>query len=140
MLVTVWTSLVSAVFFALALKLLHLFHFISWKPVGFANRWGMEDSSAAGKWVLLICLLFVIAFIMYLIMQFVTSVPAVFTSFVIGLLLAMVTEWVIFDYPAEAASFKKLSIPFIVIVIIALRFIFETAAFHRREKLVRQSK
>lgn len=134
--ITAWTSLVSAVFFAVMLKLLQLFHLIKWKPIGFAKRWGLEVGTV-GKWVLLIVALFVMALVLYLIMQYVTRVPAVFTSFVIGLALAIVTEWIIFDYPAEYESFKKLSIPFMVMVIITLRFIFETAAYTRREKLLR---
>ncbi|MEK4229913.1 hypothetical protein [Solibacillus sp. FSL H8-0538] len=138
--VSLMTSLVSAVFFAITLKLLHLFHLIKWKPVGYAKKWEMEGVGTFGKWLLLIVALFVVAMLFYVVMQFVTRVPAIFTSFVIGLALAIVAEWVIFDYPAELTSFKKLSIPFIVMVIITLRFIFETASFGRRGSLFRQSK
>jgi hypothetical protein len=135
--ILVVTSIVSAVLFTLALKLLHLFHLINWKPVGFVKQWGMEQLGTFEKWLLLIVILFIFAMLLFLIMQFVTRVPAVFTSFVIGLALAIVAEWIIFDYPLEAMSFKKLSIPFIVTVIITLRFIFETAAFSQRNDVLR---
>lgn len=127
-----WTSIVVAVLFAGTLKLLKLFSFIKWNPVGFVEKWGIEQANGIEKWLVLACLLFLLALILYGIMQFVTRVPALFTSILIGLAMAMTIEWIIFDLSAELDSFKRLSIPFIVMVIIACRFIFETAAFHRR--------
>ena len=82
-------------------------------------------------------LIFIANFILYLLMQYVQNVPPFITSLVIGGLFAIVAEWIIYDLPAEIYSFKKLSIPFIVTVVIAARFIIETASFHYKAQLER---
>lgn len=63
-------------------------------------------------------------------MQYVALVPPFLTSLIIGGVLALIVEWSIYDLPAELSSFKRLSIPFMVTVIMTSRFVFETATFH----------
>lgn len=126
------TSIVSAIWLAVSLKFLHFFKFIDWRPVGFIKKWGVKDAFSA--WLLFIIILFVVAFIIYFITQYSWRVPAFLTSLIIGVALALATEWIIFDLPADKASFKKLSIPFIVLVVITCRFLIETATFHFEAK------
>ncbi len=122
------TSIVSAIWLAVSLKFLHFLKFIDWRPVGFMKKWGIKDAFSA--WLLLIIILFVVSLIIYLLSQYSWRVPAFITSLIIGIALAIMTEWLIYDLPAEKASFKKLSIPFIVVVVITCRFLIETAIFH----------
>lgn len=122
------TSIVSAIWLALSLKFLEYFNFIHWHPVGFTKKWGMKD--AFSSWALFILILFVVALILYLLMQYSWKVPAFLTSLIIGLAIAIVTEWIIYDLPAEGEAFRRLSIPFIVVVVITCRFVIETSIFH----------
>ena len=127
------TAIVSAISLAICLKGLHYFHLIKWNPVGFYKKWGLfEGSSALFQWSTLTLLLFLFAFFLYNIMQFTYSIPAVLTSFLIGLLLTLTIEWFALGLPLQLDSFKKLSIPFIVVVICLLRFLLETANFHMK--------
>lgn len=125
------TSLTASVFLTIALKLLSLFHFIKWSPVGFTKKLNiLESSHWSVRWLFLLIFIFMITFVLYIVMQFIEMVPAFLTSLIIGGILALICEWIIFDLPAELSSFKKLSIPFIVTVVITARFVFETAVFH----------
>lgn len=125
------TSFFASLFLTFMLKLLEYFKLIKWNPVGYAKKLDILENSHAGtKWMVLWLFIFLIAFILYLVMQFVVQVPAFFTSLVIGGMIALVTEWIIFNLPAELSSFKKLSLPFMIVVIILCRFVFETASFH----------
>ncbi|WP_346234472.1 hypothetical protein MKY04_12425 [Lysinibacillus telephonicus] len=125
------TSLCASIFLTFSLKVLSYLHFIKWSPVGYTKRLDiLESSHPLIQWLFLAIVIFLIILILYFIMQFVELVPAFITSIVIGGVLALICEWVIYDLPAELKSFKKLSIPFIVTVIITARFVFETAAYH----------
>jgi len=127
------TSLFASICLTISLKLLSLFHFIKWSPVGYAKRLNiLEGSHWTIKWLFLLIIIFLITLLLYFAMQFVEMVPAFLTSLIIGAILALICEWVIFDLPAELKSFKKLSIPFMVTVVITARFVFETAVFHYR--------
>lgn len=128
------TAIVSAISLAICLKGLHYFHLIEWNPIGFYKKWELfEGSSKLFQWSTLTLLLFVIALLLYIILQFVHIIPAVLTSLLLGLLFTITIEWVALDLPLQLASFKKLSIPFIVVVICLLRFLLETANFHMKE-------
>ncbi|HWK24008.1 MAG TPA: hypothetical protein VNS08_13330 [Ureibacillus sp.] len=127
----IMTSLFASIFLTVSLKILSLFHFIKWSPVGYAKRLNiLESSHWSIKWFFLLIVIFLITLLFYFAMQFVEMVPSFITSLVIGVILALICEWVIFDLPAELSSFKKLSIPFMVTIVMAARFVFDTAAFH----------
>ncbi|MGE7114500.1 hypothetical protein [Lysinibacillus sp. NPDC047702] len=128
------TSLVSALVLALCLKGLHYFHLIKWSPVGFYKKWELfEDSSKLFHWSFLILCLFIIGFLLFILLRYVYIIPAVLSSFLLGLLVTITLEWVVLDLPMHLSSFKKLSIPFMVVVICLLRFLLETANFHQKE-------
>ncbi|RUL56944.1 MULTISPECIES: hypothetical protein [Lysinibacillus] len=127
------TSIFASIFLTISMKVLSLFHFVKWSPVGYTKRLGiLENSHWSIKWLFLLIIVFLITLIFYLIMQYIILVPHFLTSLVIGALLALIIEWFIFELPAELSSFKKLSIPFMVTVIVTARFVFETAAYHYR--------
>lgn len=134
----IFTSLFASLLLALTLKLLSLFHFIKWSPVGYTTRLDiLTESHWTVQWLILIIVIFCIILIFYFIMQFVQMVPPFFSSLIIGAIFALICEWIIFDLPAELSSFKKLSIPFMVTLIITARFVFETAMFHYKAENVR---
>lgn len=89
------------------------------------------------SWIFLAIIILIVTFLLYLVMQYVQNVPPFLTSLVIGVLFSIIIEWIIFNLPAEVSSFKKLSIPFMVMVTITARFVFETAAFHYQAQLER---
>lgn len=123
------------------MKGLHYFHLIKWNPVGFYKKWDLfEGSSKLFQWSTLTLLLFVIALLLYVIMQFAHMIPAVLTSFLIGLFFAITIEWVARDLPLQLDSLKKISIPFLVVVICILRFLLETANFHVRVDAAQKGK
>jgi hypothetical protein len=128
------TSLVNALVLALCLKGLHYFNLIKWHPIGFYKKWGwFEESSKLFHWTFFIFLLFIIGLFVYMTMRYVYVIPAVFSSLLLGLFVTILLEWIALDLPLQLSSFKKLSIPFIVVVVCLLRFLLETANFHQRE-------
>lgn len=128
------TSLVGALVLALCLKGLHYFHLIKWNPIGFYKKWDLfEGSSKLFQWSFFILVLFMIGFLLYITLRYVYIIPAVLSSFLLGLFVSITLEWIVLDLPLQSSSFKKLSIPFIVIVICLLRFLLETANFHQKE-------
>lgn len=131
------TSLFNSLLLLVGLKILQLFHFVSWHPIKFMKNWAIfSDSPPLLRWMLLFVFVFIASLIIYFLLQYSYLIPTAFTSIVVGLAIAFVLEWIIYDLPAEAASFKELSIPFIVVVILSCRFIIETATFAYKEKLV----
>ncbi|MGE7944203.1 hypothetical protein ACQKNB_19185 [Lysinibacillus xylanilyticus] len=128
------TSLVSALFLALCLKALQYLHLIKWNPIGFYKKWELfEGSSKLFQWSFLILVLFIIGFLLFITLRYVYIIPAILSSFLLGLFLTITLEWIALDLPLQLSSFKKLSIPFMVVVICLLRFLLETANFHQRE-------
>ena len=128
------TSLVSALFLALSLKGLQYLHLIKWNPIGFYKKWELfEGSSKLFQWSFLILVLFIIGFLLFITLRYVYIIPAILSSFLLGLFLTITLEWIALDLPLQLSSFKKLSIPFMVVVICLLRFLLETANFHQRE-------
>ncbi|MFJ7731507.1 hypothetical protein ACIQXF_06370 [Lysinibacillus sp. NPDC097231] len=128
------TSIVSALVLALCLKGLRYFHLIKWNPIGFYKKWDIfEGSSKLFQWSFLILVLFIIGFLLFITLRYVYIIPAILSSFLLGLFLTISLEWIVLDLPLQLSSFKKLSIPFMVIVICLLRFLLETANFHQKE-------
>ena len=128
------TSLVSALFLALCLKGFQYLHLIKWNPIGFYKKWELfEGSSKLFQWSFFILVLFIIGFLLFITLRYVYIIPAILSSFLLGLFLTITLEWIALDLPLQLSSFKKLSIPFMVVVICLLRFLLETANFHQRE-------
>ena len=128
------TSIVSALVLALCLKGLRYFHLIKWNPIGFYKKLDIfQGSSKLFQWSFLILVLFIIGFLLFITLRYLYIIPAILSSFLLGLFFTITLEWIVLDLPLHLSSFKKLSIPFMVIVICLLRFLLETANFHQKE-------
>ncbi|MGM9951088.1 MAG: hypothetical protein ACI33P_13235 [Lysinibacillus sp.] len=121
------TSIAGSLFITIMLKMLHLFKWIKWHPTKFLHI--VDDGLT--RWIVLFVILYVASFIFFMIVQYIQKVPAFLTAIILGLAIAFVAEWIIYDLPAEAKSFKRLSIPFIVVVVTTSLFLTETATYHR---------
>lgn len=123
------TSIASSLYLTVMLKMLHFFNWIKWHPTKFLHV--VDDGLT--RWVVLFVILAGASALVYLILMNVRRVPAIVLGIICGLAIAFVAEWIIYDLSAEAKSFKRLSIPFIVIITTAAVFITETAIFHREQ-------
>ena len=123
------TSIASSLYLTVMLKMLHFFNWIKWHPTKFLHV--VDDGLT--RWVVLFVILAGASALVYLILMNVRRVPAIVLGIIFGLAIAFVAEWIIYDLSAEAKSFKRLSIPFIVIITTAAVFITETAIFHREQ-------
>ncbi len=128
-----WTAFFSALFTALSLKFLHLFNFISWSPVGWAKKWMLfESAPIVIQWALLLILLTVVFAIVYFAVSFTTYIPPSVTSLIIAILAIFAIEWTIGSPTTPLEAIKSISIPFLSIIAIVLRFITGTAVFMKK--------
>lgn len=128
-----WTAFFSALFTVLSLKFLHLFNFISWSPIGWTKK-GMMFASThiVFHWALLFIILTVVFAILYFVVSFTTSIPPSVTSLIITILAVFAIEWTIGSPKTPFDAIKSLSIPFLSIIAIVLRFITGTAVFMKK--------
>ncbi len=80
-------------------------------------------------WVVLFAILSSSALV-YLILMNIRFVPSIVVGINRRTSIAFVAEWVIYDLPAEAKSFKSFSIPFIVILSLQRQFLFAETAIY----------
>ncbi|MGN7478353.1 DNA helicase [Solibacillus silvestris] len=126
-------ALAAALFATVSLKGLHFFNFINWHPVSFLKKFESFDWSAFERWVILFLIIAVFTLLLMLIAQALFRLPPFSFSLILGLAIAMLIEWRILDLPLEWASLKKLSIPFIILIVTVMRFIVETARYMRMQ-------
>ena len=139
--VAITTSIVNAFLLTIMLKVLHLFSIIKWHPTKFLSYNVMtEPLSHFEKWVILGIILAVITFVLFYLCKYIPYRNVAFTAFFVSLLIAIILNWIIQDLPFEVKSLKKLSIPFIVLVMMSFRFISDTASFHTTEKTLSNTK
>ena len=125
-----FTALAVTIFFVGSIKLLHLFHMIKWSPVNFMKKWEAFHPNVFERWLILFIGVFVIVCIIYFLARTIIGKSPFAFSLIAGLILAILLEFRILHLPMELDSIKKLSIPFIVIVIIGLRVLTETAQYY----------
>ena len=123
------TGIASSLYLTVMLKMLHFFNWIDWHPTTFLHV--VDDGLT--RWMVLFALLAVVSMLVYLVLMNIRKVPSIVLGILFGLAIAFVAEWIIYDLSAEAKSFKRLSIPFIVIIVTSTVFIAETAIFHREQ-------
>lgn len=121
------TSIAGSLFITVMLKMLQLFKWIDWHPTKFLHI--VNDGLT--RWIVLFVILYIASFVFFMIVQYIQKVPAFLTAIILGLAIAFVAEWIIYDLTAQAKSFKRLSIPFIVVVVTTSLFLTETATYHR---------
>ena len=123
------TSMAGSLFLTVMLKMLNFFNWIDWHPTKFLHV--VDD--AVTRWIVLFFILVLMSMVVYIIVMNIRRVPAIVVGILVGLAIAFVAEWIIYDLPGEAKAFKRLSIPFIVITVTTTVFIAETAIFHREQ-------
>lgn len=121
------TSIAGSLYLTSMLKFLQAFQWINWHPTKFLHR--IDDGLT--RWIVLFVILYIASFIFMMIVQYIQLVPVFVIGILLGLAIAFVAEWMIYDLPAEAKSFKRLSIPFLVVVVTTTMFLAETAIYHR---------
>ena len=117
------SAIFSAFFTTLMLKGFHLFEFIEWKPTTFLKTIPVPFF----RYVVLFLILYVIAWVLYLIacpLRYV-AVAAILAA----ILITIVVECVIMQ---REISWGNISFSFFVLTIVNCRFIMETASFHFR--------
>ncbi len=123
------TSIAGSLYTTVMLKILQMFSWINWHPTKFLHR--IDDGLT--RWIVLFVILYIASFVFMMIVQYIQMVPPLLIAILLGLAIAFVAEWVIYDLPAEAKSFKKLSIPFIVVMLTTSLFLSDTAIYHRAQ-------
>ena len=127
------TSFAAALFMTLSLKFLHLFHLIKWNPISFLKDFSPMNWTTFEKWFVLFIILMIISLLVYLVGQSVLAKSPFLFSLIVGIIATLILEWKILNLPIEWTSFKKISIPFIVMLIITIRFVVETAQYMRKQ-------
>lgn len=128
------TSMVAAMGTTILFKMLDYFQFIKWNPIGYTKTFlFLKGTNVYLKWIILFLVIWGICFLLYYLGLLFIKIPVSITSFTIGLIIAFVLEWIILDADSIEKTIKKISIPFICIVIVAVRFIMESAIFHYKD-------
>lgn len=128
------TSLVAAMGTTILFKLLDYFQFIKWNPIGYTKTFPfLKGSNVYVEWIILFLFIWGICFLLYYVCLLFAKIPVSITSIALGLLIAIVLEWIILDADTIEKTIKKLSIPFICIVVVTVRFVMESAIFHSQD-------
>ena len=118
-----FTSFAAALFMTVSLKILHLFHLIKWNPIAFLKNVPAMDWTTFEKWFVLFLILMVISLLFYFVSQTGIAKSPFLFSLIIGVIGGLFLEWEILNLKTEWASFKKVSIPLVVLIIMTLRFV-----------------
>ncbi|AXH99055.1 hypothetical protein DV702_04490 [Sporosarcina sp. PTS2304] len=131
----VWTSVMAAILSIISLKFLKVFAFISWSPIGWSKRFHMFTTTPSWfKWVLLGAICFLLFFILYMIALFTSKIPPTFSSLIITVIALFCIEWII-HMKADLTMtqfMKKLSIPFVCLFAIIIRFVIGTSVYMKK--------
>ena len=131
---SIFTSITAAIVTVILLKMLSFFHFIKWSPVGFSKMFELfSKSNVYVKWGLLLIVTWVLCVALYYLSILFIKIPVSISSLVLGVILALVMEFIILDADSLEKTIEKISIPFICIVVIMTRFIMESAIFHAQD-------
>ncbi|WP_040228725.1 hypothetical protein [Bhargavaea cecembensis] len=132
-----WTAGATALLVCLGLRFLQYFKFISWHPAGLMERIGVKGAAWPAGWLLLFAGLFVFTLAVYYLSMLLAQWPTAVTAFLIGIILALPAEWIILRPEGMGDFMDRLSIPFAALVLIASRFVTETAVFQKKQQASR---
>lgn len=122
------TSWFSALVLTGWLKLLHVFHLMSWHPTSFLKT---TTDVAFFRYILLFLLIYGAALVLFFLFAQIPVVKPFFLALLVGLLVSYgLISWFEGEWLTERKTFVH-NLPFIVTVLTAVRFIFETASYHR---------
>ncbi|MGE7623686.1 hypothetical protein ACQKMD_11640 [Viridibacillus sp. NPDC096237] len=126
-----WTSVLSAISFTFCLRFLKLFSIIHWSPIGWSKRWHLfSGHTPLFKWTTLAIMLFVLAIIIFYLSQLCIAIRADIAAIGLSIIMLFGLQWWMFG----TVELKKVSIPIFVIIAMHLRFIVETAMYHKKAK------
>ena len=129
----VYTSIFAALFMAFALKFLHLFDFIKWSPVGWAEKWSFFPTVHYSiKWFMLILAFTLIFAILYILLSFLDTISPSISAILFTVLIIVIAEWAISEPKSPVEALRTISIPLLSITAIVLRFIAGTAVFMKK--------
>ena len=124
------TSLVAALFLTIWLKVLHLFKLMPWHPTSFLKTTTTEPFF---RYIILFALLYGGIFILFILFA---GLPTKFL-FIQALIIGLVISYLFISWFENAwlvgAQIREANIPFTVTVLLLVRFLVETATFHRKE-------
>ncbi|KZE40134.1 hypothetical protein AV656_02340 [Bhargavaea cecembensis] len=130
-----WTAGAVALMLTAGLKFLHYFKFIKWNPTGWEKRYGIfAGGSWEAKWLLLFAAIFLVALVSYYLFALSWKWKVSITAAVAGLLIAGLIEWLIVRPNGYDEFRKAISIPFAAMILVATRFVMETAVFHKKQQ------
>lgn len=128
----IYTTLFSALFMAISLKFMELFSFIKWSPIGFLkNENFLPKLHFTIQWGIFYLILCVVFACLYIAFFFLASIPPSVPAILFSLLGVLLIEWFIDSARTPMETIQSLSIPFLSIVLITLRFISGTASFNK---------
>jgi hypothetical protein len=129
------TGFVAALLFTITLRFFKLFDFIKWDPIGYSDKLNILTSSKGiVKWIILFLFIWIICIILYYFSFIFMKMPVAISSLMVGIILAVAVEWLIMNDNTLIQLLKIVSIPFICIVTISLRFVMEAAIFHIQDQ------
>ena len=126
------TAMVASLFVTVGLKGLHAFHLIKWNPIQFLKKIERFDWTTFACWVVLFFMISILAYLLLYLFQLPFFQSPFVVSLIFGIIAALLIEWQVRNLPIEWQSIKKLSIPFIVLLLISSRFLTETAYSMRK--------
>ena len=113
---------------------MEIFEFIKWGPIGFARKIQLFTSiKNFWSWCILFIVVWCICIVFYYISLIFLKIPVTISSLALGILIAIILEWLILDKSSLIKTIKHVSIPFMCIVILLVRFMMESAIFHAQD-------
>ncbi|MCG7336354.1 hypothetical protein MHZ95_13885 [Sporosarcina sp. ACRSM] len=131
-----WTAICSSLFTTLSLKFFHIFNFIEWSPVGWAEKWrSFAHLHVFIQWLLLFVGLTLLYALIYIGVSFTTSIPPSVTALIIAIIGVLAIEWSIHSPSTPSAAIGSVSMPLLALLAIVLRFITGTAVYMRKNSV-----
>lgn len=126
-----WTILFSSLSFILSLKILEVFSFIKYSPIGWAKYWYIfSGSHALVKWFILWVFLLIIIAMLFGLGQLVKKLRMDFVALLLSILIVWWIEWSV----QKTIYIHTFSVPLAVVIAIHLLWILETASYHAKIK------
>lgn len=124
-----WTILSSSLTFLLSLKILHVFKFIKFSPIGWAENLNVYDHAhPLVKWFILWVFVMVMIALLFALGELMKNIKMNLTSVLLAVFFVWLIEW----YMQKTPNIHKFSIPLGVIIAIHLLWILETASYHAK--------
>src|SRR4051812_44161608 len=102
-----WTAFTSSLFIVLCLKFFRVFKFVKWNPLGWSKKYQLfAESPGIIKWALLFLFILVVIIILYFISIATKELRPDIVSFMIGLVIVLLIEWMI-QTPNDMKKYLK---------------------------------